>query len=231
MSGARPRSPTRAQANALGGVALVLWTALAWLSKETAEVPVFLKMAVAFGIAGLPLAHRILIRGQAWPHAPFAFWALSLGGLFGYHLLFFLAVEHAGGGIAEVNLVNYLWPLLIVLLARRATGGGSARLAVLAGVSGFVGTAFLVCDPTIFARLGESLVGLGLAAGGAAVWALYSVGIARFGRAPLASIGAACALTAGLALAMHLACGGFASGTWLLAAGPRQWACLLLLGI
>jgi drug/metabolite transporter (DMT)-like permease len=40
---------------------------------------------------------------------------LGVYGLFGYHFLLFLALRSAPP--LEANLVNYLWPLLIVVLA------------------------------------------------------------------------------------------------------------------
>ena len=63
-------------------------------------------------------------------------WALGIGGLFGYHALYFAALRWAPP--AESGLINYLWPLLIVLFsslpAGRASAGGrisSARCSVL----------------------------------------------------------------------------------------------------
>jgi drug/metabolite transporter (DMT)-like permease len=49
-------------------------------------------------------------------------WALGIWGLFGYHFLYFLAFRLAPP--VEVNLLNYLWPLLIVLLSAFLPGKG-----------------------------------------------------------------------------------------------------------
>ena len=53
--------------------------------------------------------------------------ALLLGvcGLFGYHFFFFLALRHAP--VLEATLVNYLWPLLIVLFSSLLPTAHSSR--------------------------------------------------------------------------------------------------------
>ena len=58
----------------------------------------------------------VLSRGrvQQWM-VPLPTLALGLYGLFGYHFLFFIALRHAPP--VQANLVNYLWPLGIVLMA------------------------------------------------------------------------------------------------------------------
>ena len=66
-----------------------------------------------------------------------------VGGLFGYHALYFVALRLAPP--AEAGLLNYLWPLLIVLLfvaaPRRAAG---APITSSARCLGLVGTVLLL---------------------------------------------------------------------------------------
>jgi len=52
--------------------------------------------------------------------SPLAWLHDGVGGLFGYHALFFAAMAHAPA--AEANLLNYMWPLLIVLLSAPLLG-------------------------------------------------------------------------------------------------------------
>ena len=42
-------------------------------------------------------------------------WRWGCTGLFAYHFLLFIALRHAPP--VEANLVNYLWPLFIVVLS------------------------------------------------------------------------------------------------------------------
>jgi len=56
---------------------------------------------------------------RALAQSPLA-WIVGVGGLFGYHALYFLALRFAPP--AEAGLLNYLWPLLIVLFSALLPG-------------------------------------------------------------------------------------------------------------
>ena len=90
--------------------AIVLWATLASLGVALAHVPPFLLTGLALVIGSVP----------SWPlmrqwRVPPATLAIGVYGLFGFHFLLFIALRHAPA--VEANLVNYLWPLFIVLLA------------------------------------------------------------------------------------------------------------------
>src|SRR6185437_3530915 len=69
-------------------------------------------------------------------------WITGVGGLFGYHLLYFLALRAIPP--VAVTLINYLWPILIVLMSS-ALPGHSLRWRHVAGTgAGLLGTALLV---------------------------------------------------------------------------------------
>src|SRR5689334_24077695 len=86
-----------------------------------------------------------LVGGRALLRRPPPVRLLALGiyGLFGFHFFLFLALRHAPP--VEANLVNYLWPLLIVVLAPVLVPGirFSARHG-FAALLGFGGAALLI---------------------------------------------------------------------------------------
>ena len=91
-------------------------------------------VAMTFAVGAAIGIVRALARGVGWRGLvgwPTRVWLLGVGGLFGYHALYFAALQLAPP--AEANLVNYLWPLLIVLLSaplrRRAPGLAASRSA------------------------------------------------------------------------------------------------------
>ena len=113
----------RRRAMAAGFAAIALWGALATLSVSAGPIPPFQMVAMTFAVGAAIGIVRALARGVGWAGLvgwPARVWLLGVGGLFGYHALYFAALQLAPP--AEANLVNYLWPLLIVLLSAPLAG-------------------------------------------------------------------------------------------------------------
>lgn len=204
--------------------ALILWAFLALLSRLAAGIPPLQLTAMGFALGGAVALLVVLARGQAAAlrQGPLA-WAHGVGGLFGYHALYFLAFALAPA--VEVNLINYLWPLLIVLLAAPIRGMrlGPARLAGVA--LGFVGCALLVGPGAAFPP--EAIPGFLAALGCAVVWAVYSVtaGTPRLVRVPTEAVAGFCVASATLAALLHLAF------EVTVAPDSRQWLAIAALGL
>jgi len=192
----------RAMAAGLGAVAL--WGALATLSVLAGPIPPFQMVAMTFAIAAAIGIARARFRNMAWRDLfrwPRQVWLLGVGGLFGYHALYFAALQLAPP--AEANLVNYLWPLLIVLLAAPLAGETLGWPHLLGAFLGFAGVALLAFERgASFA--GAHLAGYLLALGCAFTWSLYSVLSRRFGETPTDAIAAFCAAASLLSLICHL---------------------------
>ena len=72
---------------------------------------------------------------------PLVAWVVGVGGLFGYHALYFLALRFAPP--AEAGLLNYLWPLLIVLFSSLLPGERLAPHHIIGALLGLAGTVLL----------------------------------------------------------------------------------------
>ncbi|MFL1463315.1 DMT family transporter [Roseococcus sp. DSY-14] len=204
-----------------GVAALVLWAFLGVLTRLAAGLPPLQLTAMGFAVAAALSLAVVAARGRlARLRVPPVAWLHGVGGLFGYHALYFAALHWAPA--VEANLLNYLWPLLIVLLSSPVLGLplGKRRLAGVA--LGFAGCALLVGAGARFPA--GAWLGFLCAIGCALVWALYSVSAKRLAAVPTEAVAGFCAASAALAALAHLAL----EAT--VAPDARQWLAVALLG-
>jgi drug/metabolite transporter (DMT)-like permease len=181
--------------------ALALWAFLGVLARLAAGIPPLQMTAMGMAVGGLAALAVVAARGRLGRlRQPGRAWAHGVGGLFGYHALYFAALALAPA--VEANLLNYLWPLLIVLLSAPLLGLplGAARLGGVA--LGFAGCALLVGGGAGFPA--GALPGFLCAASAALVWALYSVTARRMAGVPTEAVAGFCLAAALLAALAHL---------------------------
>jgi drug/metabolite transporter (DMT)-like permease len=216
----------RRRAMAAGLAAIALWGALAALSVSAGPVPPFQMVAMTFAVGGAIGVVRALARGVGWRGLvgwPPRVWLLGIGGLFGYHALYFAALQLAPP--AEANLVNYLWPLLIVLLSAPLAGERLGWPHLVGALLGFAGVVLLAFGRGLGFTPAYAL-GYALALGCAFAWSLYSVLSRRFGETPTDAIAAFCLASAALALVCHWL---FERTVW--PASGMAWLAVLALGL
>src|SRR5216684_1086898 len=135
-------------ATLIGLTAILMWSLLAVLTVATGKVPAFQLAAMTFAI-GAVVGFLTWIRRpdaiSALRQPPVA-WVVGVGGLFGYHALYFLALRFAPP--AEAGLLNYLWPLLIVVFSSFLPGERLAVHHIIGAVLGLVGTVLLLAGNT-----------------------------------------------------------------------------------
>ncbi len=223
-----PSSRSSSQATLIGIIALASWATLAILTVAAGPVPPFLIVAISFGIAAVIAMTKWIIKGESvigHLRQPLRAWALGVGGLFGYHALVFFALQQAPP--IEANLINYLWPLLIVFFSGFLPGHRLRWFQIGGTVMGMIGVVVLITgkgDGLSFDM--RYVIGYGAALAAALAWSSYSVLSRLFAHIPTDAVGGFCAVGAVLAFVCHLL---FEPALW--PQGMIGWGAVILLGL
>lgn len=202
--------------------AILLWSTLALAGNGLQSVPRFLLLGIVFLTSGT----ISLVLREGW-RVPLKVFLVGVGGIFGYHFLYFTAFAHAPA--VETNLINYLWPLLIVVLSPLVLP--NTRL----GLNHIIGALCGLAGASLIATGGKAnlqliyLGGYSAAFAAAVTWALYSLLTKRLPPFPTSSIGAFCLICGILSLGIYAVNGGTLQE--IARVTPLQWVFLLLVGI
>jgi drug/metabolite transporter (DMT)-like permease len=215
-----------ARATLIGFSAVAMWALLALFTAASGAIPPFQLSAMTFTIG---TAVGLVARAAGWvPPAtekvPAAVWAIGIGGLFGYHFLYFTALRNAPA--VEASLIAYLWPLFIVLGSALMPGERLGWHHVAGALLGLGGTALIVSGGTGFSFDARYAAGYAAAFACAFVWAAYSLLSRRHAAVPTSVVTWFCAATAALSLACHLA---LEETAW--PATTAEWGAVAALGL
>ena len=196
-----------AQLYALGAIAL--WVSVASLGVLLAHLPPFLLTGISLLVGGLLALPQVLRDPRQW-RIPLPTLALGVYGLFGYHFMLFMALRLAPA--VEANLINYLWPLLMVVLAPVLLKNMQLRAVHLgAALLGFGGAALAILGTGGNAAGLQTTGGVGAVAGylaalaAAFMWSSYSLLTQRVAAFPTAAIGLFALVSGVLSLLCHWA--------------------------
>ncbi len=217
-------------ATGVGLIAVLLWSSLATLTVMAKVIPPLQLEAMSFAIGAMigvlyliaaPLARREL--GQlTWPAA-----LVGVGGLLGFHFFYFLSLGSAPP--LQANLINYLWPLFIVLFSALLPGDQN-RLRwnhVLGALLALAGAVLAITQGRLDeASFSGAALGYAAALAAALTWSCYSVLSRLFRAVPSSAVTIYCAATAiGAGVAHALT----EQTVWPL--GTTEWIAVVLLGL
>lgn len=217
---------TTNRATLIGIISVLLWALLALFTATAGAIPPFQLMALTFAVAFAGGMVVLVLRGReglAELRQPLAPWMTAFLGLFGYHALYFYALQNAPVG--EASIICYLWPLFIVLFSAMLPGERLKARHIGGAVLGFAGTALIILAKDGAVGGNGSVLGYVAALGCAFVWSGYSVLNRRFQATPSGMLVGVCGAVAAAALLCHLAFEQSVSPTGL------QWAAVLALGL
>ncbi len=213
-------------ATLIGLTAILMWSLLSVMTVATGRIPAFQLAAMTFAIGAAVAFASFIWRPAAFSalkQPPLA-WIVGVGGLFGYHALYFLALRFAPP--AEAGLLNYLWPLLIVLFSAFLPGERLAAHHIIGAVLGLAGTVLLFAGNSGGGVAPGQIPGLAAAFVAAFVWAAYSVMSRKLKAVPTDAVAGFCLATAVLAALVHSMV-----ETTLWPETTLQWLAIVALGV
>jgi drug/metabolite transporter (DMT)-like permease len=215
----------RLRATLVGLSAILMWATLGLFGAGSGQVPPFLLNALCFGLSGSLAILWLALRGNLHLlRQPLRVWAFGTFGLFGFHFFYFTAIRNAPP--VDANLINYTWPLLIVVFSAFLPGERLRLHHVIGTVLGLGGAALLITGGEGLSLDGGSALGYGAAVTSSLFWSSYSVLSRRLGSVPTEAVAGFCLMTALLSALCHV----FLEQTiW--PAGTTEWLSVAALGL
>jgi len=208
----------------VGLTAIFMWSLLGLMAVATGRVPPFLLNALAFGLSGIVAVGVLAARGELSAlRQPWPVWLVGVGGLFGFHFFYFTSLKTAPP--VEANLINYTWPLLIVLFSGLLPGERLKWHHIAGTCLGLFGAALIVTKGRSLTIAPEYLPGYGAAVLSALIWSSYSVVSRRMPGVPTAAVAGFCLATAILSGVCHVL---MEPAIW--PVGATQWLAVAGLG-
>ena len=180
----------------MGVITILCWGSLATFGNLLLHLPPFYILGVTFLIGCVP--------GFFKPREMFPPWKILIWGVvgyFGYHFLLFYAFRFAP--VIEANLINYLWPVFMVILSPLAFPQNKLKFHhILGGALSILGCVFLVAKDMGELK-SENITGHGLALGAALTWSVYSIGKKKMPPTSVWAISSFCFISGILCLLTH----------------------------
>ncbi len=212
----------QAQSVVFALITIALWSSLAVLSSGLVHIPAFLQLGVALTSCGI----ISLVKWRHW-RVPARTLAVGIAGIFGYHYLLFMSYRNAP--VIEANLINYLWPLMIVVFTPLYFRDKPLKTYhIIGAVLGTCGAALIVTGGRLSLD-SQYLTGYFLAFAAALFWSNYSLASARLPRFNSAAVGGFCFWSGLLALLLFATEQQISPSTFTL--NNKDWIFMIALGV
>lgn len=164
-------------------IAIALWSSMAVMVARLSHVGPFYLTGIGLLLGGLFMSPRWC----SW-RVPVKTFITGAAALFFYHAALFTAFKLAP--VVSANLVNYLWPLLIVVLAPLFDHTQKLhRTTIAAALLGFAGAYLSMTGGSTLGFETAAFFGYLLALMAALIWSCYTLQLRRLPAFPSAAVG------------------------------------------
>jgi drug/metabolite transporter (DMT)-like permease len=187
----------------LGYIALAMWASSGVLASSVIRIPTFEVLSIAFSISFGFTAILLTAKGQWYKvKQPLILWVIGMIGVYGNDALFIAAFKYAPA--AQADLINYLYPVLIIIFASFLPSEKFSWKYILAAFLGFSGTYLIVTGGHNFAGFhSQYIYGYLLALLDAIVWSAYCLVARHYKSTPSEMVGMYCGCGLILSLIAH----------------------------
>ncbi|MBN9287977.1 MAG: hypothetical protein BGO43_00525 [Gammaproteobacteria bacterium 39-13] len=203
------------RATYMGLGALIMWTVEPLLISEVNGLPIFEVLTIIFFSSFLLTAFR-LTKHRRWHTVlkqPAFIWIAGLMGICMSDFAYIYGAQYAP--IAHVDLIDYLWPCLVVAFTSLLPNERFTPQHIIGAILGLVGIFVLVRHEVSLHGFNIShCIGYILALFGAVLWGGYSAFSRYHQKVPTEMIGMYCGLGAVLCFFLHLKFETFVTPTW-----------------
>lgn len=183
------------KANISALLTILMWSSLAAMTVTITHIPSLLSVGLVLVFASLPG----LRLWRQW-RLPWKVWVSAVIGMFGYHYLLFDAFSRAPA--ISVNMIQYLWPLFIVLGTPLFSKSRLNFGHIIGAGLGFSGVLLMLSqEPAIFDS--ADWFGYSEAFVAALLWAFYTLSNRRYTQMPMSAVAGFCLISGVLALSSY----------------------------
>lgn len=213
-------------ATLLGYGGLFIWAVSAVFVTHTKNIPTFEILTITYSISFL-LTAIVLTWRKEWYKVkqPLVVWLIGIFGIYGNEILYLSSFKYAPP--AQADLINYLWPVFVVLFSGFLPRERLTWNHYLAVLLGFLGIYILITEGHGLTNFNaEYLLGYLLALAAATLWSVYILAVRAVKHIPTEMIGMYYGVGMIVSLIIHL---GFEKVTVI--PTNQQWLSLLFMGL
>lgn len=222
---ASAKANTNNYATGIGYLALILWSSMALITSKLHGIPLFELLFCAFFISFFLTSIKLTIKRQWYLiKQPFIIWIIGVIGIYGNDLTLVAAIKNAPP--IQADLINYLWPILVIIFAGLLPKERLTIKHLTAGLFGLIGIFILLTNGHgITGFQMQYLKGYLLALLDAIIWAAYTLLSRHYNKTPIEMVGMYCGLGALISAFVHYRFEKFVPFTY------QQFFLIILMGL